>query len=156
MHKKPHAGKKTDARIDATRTASSMPVAAIPGSGRRGRGQPHSVNQLLQRRGALSQLARGLPARQDWEQWLRERLEAGIAAHVLSVVPRPAPGVSQVQPLQLVVFADSAAWCTRLRYALSALMAQIEAHAGTPVRTSVRVLMPPAAAAAPEGQAPDG
>jgi predicted nucleic acid-binding Zn ribbon protein len=151
MHKKPHPGKKTDARIGAMRTASSMPVAATPGGGRRTHGQPHSVNQLLQRRGRLSQLAHGLPARQGWEQWLRERLEAEIAAHVLSVVPRPAPGVSRAQPLQLVVFADSAAWCTRLRYALSALAAEIEAHAGTPVRTSVRVLMPAATTAAPGG-----
>ena len=122
-----------------------MPAAATAGGRPRGHNQPRSVNQLLQRRGTLSQLARGLPARQGWEQWLREQLEGEIAAHVVSVVPKPAPGVSRVQPLQLVVFADSAAWCTRLRYALCALEAQIEAHAGTPVRTSVRVLMPPAA-----------
>jgi hypothetical protein len=46
---------------------------------------------------------------------------------------------------ELVVFADSAAWSMRLRYALAALQTQIDAHAGAPVRISVRILMESAA-----------
>jgi hypothetical protein len=118
---------------------------------RRARGIAHSVNQLLQNHGALSQLVRHVPMQQSWAEWLRAQVPAELAQHLVSVLPKPggraASGVFPARAgaasavAELIVFADSAAWSMRLRYALAALQEQIDARAGTPVRIGVRVVM---------------
>ncbi|MGH8141602.1 MAG: DciA family protein [Steroidobacteraceae bacterium] len=127
---------------------AATPSPTRPGAAqarRRTPGVPHSVNQLLQRRGGLSQLAHNAPIRQSWAEWLRGLVPAELAPHLVGVRPKSGARAAGVVA-ELVVFADSAAWSTRLRYALVAMQPQIDAHAGAPVRISVRILMESAAA----------
>jgi hypothetical protein len=53
-----------------------------------------------------------------------------LADHIVNAVPKNG---------QLVVFADSAAWGLRLRYALAAMQAEIAGRDATLSRSSVRV-----------------
>jgi len=87
----------------------------------------------------LGELAAHLPEQQSWAQWLRALLPAELAAHVVNVVPKVLAGANE--GTELVVFADSAAWCTRLRYTLSGLEAQIANRDAAVQRTRVRVSM---------------
>lgn len=140
MHKKPLAGKKTGARNGprpALRPGSAAPRAGRPATGAGRRQVPRSVGELLSRGPRLRQLARAIPEQQAWEEWLRERLPAELAAHLVSVVPRGGAATRE-----LVLFGDSAAWCARLRYALVALEGQIRARDGALGRLSVRVQLP--------------
>jgi hypothetical protein len=118
MPKKPTPDKKTRARI-LHRNAGF-------------RKAPASINDLLTRRPALTALAARLPAQQAWVRWFQSVLPEELGIHVINVVPKGA---------ELVVLADSPAWCERLRYALAALEAQIAAHDGAVQRTRVRVAM---------------
>ncbi len=78
----------------------------------------------------LRRIAAGIPVQQSWAGWLRTTLAGELAGHVVSVVPKGA---------ELVVFADSAAWSVRLRYALAAMGPAIAARDASIRRTSVRV-----------------
>lgn len=124
-----------------------MPVTTVgnrPASGRSRRPIPHSVKQLLTDGPALRQLRRRLPGPQapshqeDWTKWLRERLPSELAAHLRTVVRRPLPAP---RAAQLVLFADSATWCARLRYALGALESDIRTRDAAIGPIQVRVLM---------------
>jgi predicted nucleic acid-binding Zn ribbon protein len=55
-------------------------------------------------------------AQQDWREWLKNKLPQAIEAHVTGVVERDGT---------LTVFAESAAWCARLRLEISELEEQI-------------------------------
>jgi len=72
---------------------------------------------------------------------------------VVSVRSKPGSGSAQpgsaAATAELIVFADSAAWCARLRYVLAGLQQPIDARVGAPVRISVRVLMQTAASVRP-------
>ena len=116
MHKKPGPDKKTRAR--------NRPARALYGK------SPSQIKDLLSRGPQLRELASRLPQQQSWVQWLRELVPAELATHIVNAVPKGA---------ELVVFADSAAWCTRLRYALVAIEAQIAARDTAVQRTRVRV-----------------
>ncbi|HEX4051326.1 MAG TPA: hypothetical protein VHY19_10665 [Steroidobacteraceae bacterium] len=76
-----------------------------------------------------------MPAQQAWGEWLRERLPAELATHLLNAVPKGSVG----SPRELVLLADSAAWCVRLRYAIGPLEVQIKARDAAIARISVRV-----------------
>jgi hypothetical protein len=125
MPKKPTPDKKTRARNRLTNTGF--------------RKAPASINDLLARRPALTALAAAVPAQQDWVRWLRSALPAELGAHIVNVVPKTLPASRKT--IELVVLADSAAWCERLRYALAALDAQITARDAAVQRTRVRVSM---------------
>jgi hypothetical protein len=86
----------------------------------------------------LSRLQRSRPDPQEWERWLREQLPAELAAHLTAVIRRQLPGV---RGAQLVLFAESASWCARLRYALGALETEIRARDAAIGRIQVRVRM---------------
>jgi len=124
MHKKRGADKKTSARNRS----------AKPGFGK----TPSLINDLLLRRPAFRELAARIPEQQSWSEWLRSLLPAELAPHLVNVVPKAAgtPGT-----LELVVLADSAAWCARLRYALAGLEPQILDRNAAVRRTRVRVSM---------------
>jgi hypothetical protein len=109
MHKKPPADKKSGARI------------ARPGATRSNK--TLQINDLLSKRPVLARLTSAIPAQQSWVEWLRAQLPADMAPHLVNVVPRS--GAEAGNGTQLVIFADSAAWGTRLRYALAALEAQM-------------------------------
>jgi hypothetical protein len=124
MHKKSRPDKKTGARNrDLTITFARQPRA------RPGR-TPKSINELLSNRRGLQRITQALPQARSWADWLRAALPLELAAHVLSALPK-AP--------QLIVFADTAGWATRLRYALAALQGSIQERDATLTRTSVRV-----------------
>ena len=117
------------------RTTSGRGGGQRPDSTRRTRQSPRSVNELLARGSTLRQVARAVPEQQAWAGWLRERLPAELAAHLLNAVPKGSVG----SPRELVLLADSAAWCTRLRYALASLEADIRTRDAAIARISVRV-----------------
>jgi hypothetical protein len=154
MPKNPVPGKKTGARNATSAGPRAVPAAAAPSRGRplgRRRHAPHSVKQLLGggslrgAAGALRDLQHTRPQAQEWVGWLRERLPAELAAHLNAVVCRALPAM---RAAQLVLFADSALWCARLRYALGTLEGQIRAHdaAITSIQVRVRLRGPDAPA----------
>jgi Dna[CI] antecedent DciA-like protein len=118
MHKKPASDKKTRAR-----NRSARPLYGK---------SPSRIKDLLSTGPQLRELAARLPQQQSWVQWLRELVPAELAIHIVNAVPKGA---------ELVVFADSAAWCTRLRYALVAMEAQIAARDAAVRSTRVRVAL---------------
>jgi hypothetical protein len=92
----------------------------------------HSVKDLLAR--ALPTLTRVTDhtARANfWNDWLSSHLAPEIRARVSGVVERDG---------ELVVFAESAAWCARLRYALLELESGVRAAAPAITAVKVRVL----------------
>ncbi|HXN11179.1 MAG TPA: hypothetical protein VN859_08035 [Steroidobacteraceae bacterium] len=132
MHKKPRPDKKSGARnADAGVTRSNKTL---------------QINDLLSKRPSLARLTGAIPAQQAWVEWFRTELPADLAAHVVNVVPRGA--ATSGRATELVIFADSAAWGTRLRYALAALDARIRARDAQVGRWLVRI--------APAGRQPWG
>ena len=67
---------------------------------------------------------------QSWADWLRSALGCELAGHIVNAVPKNA---------ELVVFADSAAWGTRLRYALAGMLPDIAARDAALSRITVRI-----------------
>jgi hypothetical protein len=123
MHKKPRADKKTSARNPRTNASRSNKTLQI--------------NDLLSKRPLLVRLAAAIPAQQSWVEWLRASVPAELATHIVNVVPR---GGSQAgSSRELVVFADSAAWGMRLRYALAAIEADIRTRDAAVGRCRVRI-----------------
>jgi len=149
MHKKPAAGKKPGARL--------TPGSRSPSGRWSGRSRPHSVTEVLTRGRTLRQLRRTIPEQQHWAEWLRGRLPDELAGHLVSVVRKPpapvpasapvpspaAPAAPAGRTAQLILFADSAAWCARLRYAVGALTGDIREHDAAIGPIQVRVLMNP-------------
>jgi hypothetical protein len=125
MHKKLAADKKSRSRNR-------------PGSPTFGKA-PSRIKDILGRGPLLGELAAQLPEQQSWAQWLRAVLPSELAAHVVNVVPKALADPNE--GTELVVFADSAGWCTRLRYTLSGLEAQITDRDAAVRRTRVRVSM---------------
>jgi uncharacterized protein (DUF2267 family) len=154
MHKKPLAGKKTATRVDRSRPPRTLKVNSSVDSRQTTttfRQTARSVNDLLKSRQTLRQVTQALPAQQSWLQWLRERLPPELAAHVVNVVPKPVvafgsarAGSAAHAAGELVVFADSGAWCARLRFALPAVRAALVARDSSLDSFSVRVARPSA------------
>jgi phage tail protein X len=67
---------------------------------------------------------------QSWADWLRGAVASELAGHIVNAVPKSA---------ELVVFADTAAWGTRLRYALAAMLPDIAARDAALSRITVRI-----------------
>ncbi len=92
----------------------------------------HSVKDLLRSSGfALNRVSDQAQRQQFWDQWLRDHLEYALHRRI--------SGISE-QDGKLTVFAESAAWSARLRFALAELETQIQSAAGTVRSVSVRVL----------------
>jgi len=123
MPKKPYPDKKTRARNGVAKSGF--------------RKAPSSINDLWLRKPALRRLAERIPEQQSWTEWLRAALPAELSAHVVHVAPK-ALG-SPIGATELVVSADSAPWCARLRFALAALEADIAARDAAVQRTRVRI-----------------
>jgi len=102
--------------------------------------KPKSVNDLLISRGVLRRIAAAIPLQQSWTDWVRGRVGTELAAHIVNAVPNNG---------QLVVFADSAAWGTRLRYALAAMQPDITGRDATISNASVRVQRQSSASSVP-------
>jgi hypothetical protein len=91
---------------------------------------PKSINELLSNQPGLRRISASLPLQQSWADWLRDGLAAELAEHLVNALPKND---------ELVVFADSAAWGTRLRYALAALKADITGRDAALARITVRI-----------------
>ena len=92
-----------------------------------------SIKHLLARTPVLSPIA-DLGARQAfWLSWLRARLPAQLAGQVTGAVQRGG---------LLTVFAESAAWSARLRYALQELEGALREADPNIKRVAVKVLPP--------------
>jgi hypothetical protein len=92
----------------------------------------HSVKDLLQHRTPILTRLTDQAARQDlWNAWLSTHLPGGLRARVSGVNERDGT---------LVVFAESAAWCARLRYALAELEPLLRAERPAVAAIEVRVL----------------
>jgi hypothetical protein len=124
MHKKPVRDKKTGARIrhQSGSVAGHVAPQKI--------GKPKLINELLTNHSGLLRITAKLPVQQSWADWLRGAVAAELAGHIVSAVPKSA---------ELVVFADSAAWGSRLRYALAAMQSDIAARDSAISHTTVRV-----------------
>jgi predicted nucleic acid-binding Zn ribbon protein len=79
---------------------------------------PESVKALLSRisRNVAGPVAEQRQTQQGWREWLENKLPAHIETHVTGVVEREGT---------LTVFAESAAWCARLRFEVVELEPQI-------------------------------
>ena len=104
--------------------------ATAPTSG--GAPRPRSVKELLQRRVPLVTAVTDQAARvRFWEGWLAARVAPELAARMSGVAEREDA---------LVVFAESAAWCARLRFALTELEAAVREVRPQLAAVEVRVL----------------
>jgi predicted nucleic acid-binding Zn ribbon protein len=93
---------------------------------------PRSVKELLGRRfPTLTRLTGEAAQQEEWSAWLEAHLPPEIAARLSGVHERD--GV-------LVVFAESAAWSARLRFALQELEPALRQGHPRVTATQVRVL----------------
>jgi hypothetical protein len=108
--------------ISNSRTANRAPLRA-----------PQSVNTLLNRlsQSPLARVANQRQAQEDWRNWLKNRLSAALDTHITGAVERDST---------LTVFADSAAWSARLRFALAEIEAQIYERSAEIQKIVVRVM----------------
>jgi hypothetical protein len=91
-----------------------------------------SVKDLLLRSTpALAGLQREALRQHDWLQWLQRQLPPQLAGHVT--------GASE-QGGELVIFAESAAWGVRLRYAVPQLLGVISHQQGKINGIRIRVM----------------
>ncbi len=92
----------------------------------------HSVKELLGRPAStLARVSEQAGRQQFWDAWLKSRLGPELHGRI--------SGISE-QEGQLVIFAESAAWSARLRFAVAELDGEILHAAGKITRVSVRVL----------------
>ena len=97
-----------------------------------------SVKELLQRSTpVLAGLQREALRQRDWLQWVKRELPEQLALHVTGVAE---------QSGELVIFAQSAAWGVRLRYAAPQLLQAMSHHGANIIGVKVRV--------APRSEAP--
>jgi hypothetical protein len=89
-----------------------------------------SIGDLLTAVPALRHRATNAVIKQELIEWLRKRLEDELAPHAKA---------AEQQGGTLIVSADSAAWSTRLRYAINALLPEIEKCWPAIKRCQVRV-----------------
>jgi hypothetical protein len=92
----------------------------------------HSVKDLLARPAfTLTRVSAQAGRQQFWDGWLKSRLGPELHGRV--------SGISE-QEGKLVVFAESAAWSARLRFAVAELEGEIRQASAAISSVSVRVL----------------
>jgi len=84
-------------------------------------------------KGWIQALGAAHSAQADWLIWLQAQLPAELRAAAVNVIPKGR---------ELVVMSRSAAWSTRLRYALAAVEPQIRARSPGIAKLTVRVAPP--------------
>lgn len=88
------------------------------------------IADLLARAPLLRSLNESRAQHQQWREWLAASLPEELVPRVLE---------ASRQADQLVVYAESAAWCARLRYALATLEQQIRSRDSAIRQVRVRV-----------------
>jgi len=128
MPNKSRLHKRSNLKLTA-RSPRSVSRRSVSGSGSH---SPHSVKDLLARSVPVLSQAADQGARQAfWRPWLEARLPAGLAPQITAITERDG---------NLVVFASSAAWSARLRYALQELRGQIHQAQPDLEEVTVRVM----------------
>ena len=84
----------------------------------------------MSKQGLLAGLRQAQAARDDWLGWLRARLPEDLAGAATEAIPKGD---------ELIVMARSAAWGSRLRYALAGLEGELAAEGQSPKRFAVKV-----------------
>lgn len=93
---------------------------------------PRAIGELLARRTpTLSQFGDQSTRQQFWQGWLSQQLPRELFTHVTGAVQREAT---------LTLFAESAAWAARLRYALRDLQPALHGADPSVQQIKVRVL----------------
>lgn len=93
---------------------------------------PRAIGELLARStSVLSQIGDQNARQTFWRSWLSEKLPEDLGAHVTGAVARDGA---------LTLFADSAAWAARLRYALRELQPTISREDPNIQQVRIRVL----------------
>ncbi len=124
MQKKPYSDKANSGRSGRT-TQTRRPKS---------RNSLDSVKDLLQRSTpVLAGLQREALRQRDWLQWVQRELPEELAGHVTGVTE---------QAGALVIFAESAVWGVRLRYAVPELLAVIAAQQANILGVRIRVAPP--------------
>ncbi len=91
-----------------------------------------SVKELLQRSTpVLAGLQREALRQRDWLQWVQRELPGELAGHVTGVTE---------QAGALVIFAESAVWGVRLRYAVPQLLEAVTHQRGEILAIRIRVV----------------
>ncbi|HEV7716218.1 MAG TPA: hypothetical protein VGO53_11515 [Steroidobacteraceae bacterium] len=92
-----------------------------------------SVKALLSRssQSALGRVAQQRQSQADWREWLRAKLPAALDMHVTGAVERDD---------SLVIFAESAAWSARLRFAVAEFETEIRREKPAIRSVNVRVM----------------
>jgi hypothetical protein len=92
-----------------------------------------SVKSLLSRasHSTLARVAEARQSKKDWRRWLGSNLPAGLDERVQDVVERDG---------NLVIYAESAAWSARLRFAVAELEPAIRAENSAILTIAVKVL----------------
>ena len=122
MQKKPY-GDKANTRRGSRNTQTRGPQSRNP---------MDSVKELLQRSTpVLAGLQRTALRQRDWLQWVKRELPEELAVHV--------KGAAE-QSGELVIFAESAAWGVRLRYAAPQLLSALSSQCTSIVGVKVRVV----------------
>src|SRR5580692_12475675 len=122
MQKKPYSDKVNTGR--GSRIAQTRRPPA--------RNSMDSVKDLLLRSTpVLAGLQREALRQHDWLQWVQRELPEELASHVTGVTE---------QAGEIVVFAESAVWGVRLRYAAPQLLAAMNAQQANILGVKVRVV----------------
>lgn len=111
--------------------------SAGPAPRTRFRAAPQVLGEIMKKQGWIADLQRAQADRQDWLARVSELLPEELRGSLVSVVQRPG---------QLTILTSSAAWSSRVRYALAALELQLRAERPDIVKVLVRV--------SPAGRAP--
>lgn len=103
-----------------------------PGSGTGAHPAPpvSGIKDLLKRQPLLKALNNAQLQQDNWRQWLAPQLPAELIHHITQI---------KADRDELVVYAATAAWCARLRYALAELETDIRQHDAGIRRVQVRV-----------------
>jgi hypothetical protein len=122
MQKKPNSNKANSGR--GSRISQSR--------GPQSRNSLDSVKDLLQRSTpVLAGLQREALRQRDWLQWVQRELPEDLATHVTGVTE---------QAGELVIFAESAVWGVRLRYAVPQLLTVIGEQRANIAGVRIRVV----------------
>lgn len=108
--------------------------------------KPINVKDLIQKTPLLKkEAAQFFDTERQWRDFLDARLPEGLSVRIAGVGSRPP---------ELTIYAESAAWSARLRYALAELDAAIREH-DPAIQTVVVKVKPAARTAARRGSARD-
>ena len=132
MHKKPPPDKLDRGSAGGGNAVRGTGSRHNAGTVKSTRGRPDSVKDLLARANpVLAGIARRAREQQGIEAWVRERLPEELTGRVTEVLEKEG---------ELTVFAESAAWAGRLRFAVEDLKVDLAANHPQVREVRVRVM----------------